>query len=510
MPNELIINVRDHETRVALLEDGVVMEIFIERKAAQEVLGNIYRGRVSRVLPGMQAAFVDIDLERTAFLYAGDIPREIPRAEQAMFPTSESEGDPDDMAPVFPCAHYTKENHTKIEDLLQEGQAIMVQISKEPLGEKGARLTGHLSIPGRHLVLMPTVDHVGVSRLIEDKEKKERLKNLVNEMRPANMGFIVRTVSEDVSKETLKTEMVFLLKLWDRIQEKMVKHTTTGVIYRDLQITLRVVRDLFTGQVSRLVVDSYKEYENILEFINHVAPELKYSVEYYEGRHPIFDFFGVEKEMSRALAPNVALKSGAHIVIERTEALSSIDVNTGGYVGEKDLEETILKTNLEAVKEIARQLRLRSIGGIIVIDFISMEKRRNWETVYAALKNALANDKAKTHVLPMSDLGLIEMTRKRTRPSLSRMLTEPCMYCMGKGRLKSKQEICYQLMRDIEKESIFSDENGEIIVAVNAAIGEVLKGEALPSWMSLEKRLKKRITIVPKEEFHLEHYKVYI
>ncbi len=509
MPNELIINSRPHETRVALVEDGDVVEVYNEKKTGQELLGNIYRGQVTRVLPGMQAAFVDIGLERRAFLYVSDVHRALSDIEQAMFEDVTAEEDPDSIDPESSQPIQFDNVALPIDELLREGQHIMVQISKEPLGKKGARLTSYVSLPGRHLVLMPTVDHIGVSRLIEDKEKKDRLKEIIREIRPANLGFIVRTVSEDASKEILKSEMDFLMKLWSGIQEKMEKRSRPGLIHKDLHISLRAVRDLFTREVERLVIDSKDEYNKIMEFINDFAPGLKYSVEFYDGQDPIFDAFGIEGKIARALETKIQLKSGGHIVIEHTEALTAIDVNTGSYVGKTNLEETILKTNLEAIKEIAHQLRFRNIGGIIIIDFISMEEKGNQQSVPAALKEALAKDKAKTNVLPMSDLGLIEMTRKRTRPNLNRLLTEPCLYCEGSGRLKSRKEICYEIFRGIERESVFPGENSDVFVSVNPSIGNVLREEEYESLRAMENRLKKRIIIHVKENFHLEQYEIY-
>jgi len=510
MSNELIINARPHETRVALVENGIVVEVYNERKTGQELLGNIYRGKVTRVLPGMQAAFVDIGLERTAFLYVSDVHKDLLNIEQSMFGELIDEEDPElvDSESFLPSQFDNVS--LKIDELLHEGQYIMVQISKEPLGEKGARLTSYVSLPGRHLVLMPTVDHIGVSRLIEDKEKKNRLKEIIREIRPPNLGFIVRTVSENVSKETLKSEMDFLVKLWGGIQEKMEKRTTAGLIHKDLAISLRAIRDLFTREVERLVIDSKEEHKKIMDFIHIFAPELKHSVELYDGHNPIFEAFGIENDIARALENKIHLKSGGHIIIERTEALTAIDVNTGRYVGKTNLEETILKTNLEAVKEIAHQVRFRNIGGIIVIDFISMEEKHNRHLVCEALKGALAKDKAKTNVIPMSELGLIEMTRKRTRPSLSRMLTEPCFYCNGRGRLKSKKSICCEIFRDIEKKSIFSQNDSQVFISVNPSIGNFLIEEEQESIKALEIRVKKRIIINVKEHFHLEQYEVHV
>jgi len=501
MPNELIINARPYETRVALVEDNAVVELHIERDTGQELMGNIYRGRVARVLPGMQAAFVDIGLGRTAFLYVSDVYKDFSDLEQMMLENSQAGEDSEaseqiDSEPLR--IEPPRETSLQIEELLHEGQNIMVQVAKEPLGNKGARLTSHVSLPGRHLVLMPTVNHIGVSRRIEDKEERERLKAIIRKVRPGPLGFIVRTVAEDGTKEKLAAEMDFLLKLWSNIQGKMEKGTNPGLLYKDLSISLRAVRDLFTREVDRLIIDSEEEYENIMEFIDTFAPKLRYSVELYEGSDPIFDAFGVEIEISRALGNKIWLKSGGYIVIELTEALTAIDVNTGSYVGKRNLEETILKTNLEAVKEIAYQLR----------DFIDMEKTANRHRVFMALKEALSKDRAKTNVLPMSDLGLIEMTRKRTRASLNRLLTDTCFYCEGRGTLKSAKTICYEIFRDLERECANPDEGGNVYILANPEIEKALKEEEQKSIIDLEKRIGKRIIIIGKETFHMEQYEI--
>jgi ribonuclease G len=395
-----------------------------------------------------------------------------------------------------------------IEDLLQEGQGIMVQIAKEPIGTKGARLTSHVSLPGRHLVLMPNVDHIGISRRIEDPLERERLRDVIQEIRPGHLGFIVRTVSEGAERSKLKSEMDFLLKLWANIQERMAKLSVPGLLHKDLSISLRSVRDLFTREIDRLIIDSREEYNNIMEFIETFAPRLKYSVELYEDADAIFDAYGIEMEISRALQKKIWLKSGGYIVIELTEALAAIDVNTGSYVGSRNLEETILKTNLEAVKEIAYQLRLRNLGGLIVIDFIDMEKKANRERVFTALKEALSKDKAKSHILRMSELGLIEMTRKRTRENLDRLLREPCFYCEGRGTLKSKQTICYEIFRELERESVPTIEGNSVYVYVNPEIDQMLKEEEQQSILDLEKRINRRIIIVAKDHFHIEQYEI--
>jgi ribonuclease G len=506
MANELIINARPHETRVALVENGVVVELHVERKTGQELIGNIYRGRVVRVLPGMQAAFVDIGLERSAFLYVTDVHQDFMDLEQMMLRSSvgPEEAMPDNAEESMPSVVVS----LNIEDLLHEGQDVMVQISKEPIGTKGARLTSHISLPGRHLVLMPNVDHIGISRRIEDPLERERLRNIIQELRPGTLGFIVRTASEGADRSKLRSEMDFLQKLWASIQERMARTSGPGLLHKDLTISLRSVRDLFTREVDRLVIDSKEEYKHIMEFIETFVPSLKYSLELYEGSDPIFDFYGIEMEISRALEKKIWLKSGGSIVIELTEALTAIDVNTGSYVGARNLEETILKTNLEAVREIAYQLRLRNLGGLIVIDFIDMEKKSNRERVFAALKEALSKDKAKTHILRMSELGLIEMTRKRTRENLNRLLTEPCFYCDGRGSLKSKKSICYEIFRDLERETGAPAENSNICVHVNTEIARVLKEEEQNSIVDLERRINRRIIILAEESLHLEEYQV--
>ncbi|MBN2060205.1 MAG: Rne/Rng family ribonuclease [Deltaproteobacteria bacterium] len=510
MGNALIINTRPHETRVALVENGVVVELHIERVTGHELMGNIYHGKVARVLPGMQAAFIDIGQDRTAFLYVSDVHKDILDLEKLMLQrvnNSEEIEEPENNG------HYKhnpiSEIAFNIEDLLKEGQDIMVQVSKEPLGTKGARLTSYISIPGRHLVLMPTVDHIGISRRIEDQSERDRLKEIIEEIRPDNIGIIVRTVSEGTDKFKLKSEMDFMLKLWVDIKQRMEKTNSPGLLYKDLSAPLRAVRDLFTKEVDRLIIDSHSEYENVMEFIEAFAPTLRHSVELYESSDPIFDAYGIEIEISRALENKIWLKSGGYIVIELTEALTSIDVNTGSYVGKRNLEETILKTNLEAVKEIAYQLRFRNIGGLIVIDFIDMEKHENRERVFLSLKESLEKDKAKTHILRMSELGLIEMTRKRTKENLYRQLSEPCFYCEGKGVLKSKKTICYEIFRDIERELPLKTENGgSIYIHVNPEIESVLKEEEQQSIMELEKRINSRIIIISQNNLHMEQYEI--
>ncbi len=505
MTNELVINARPHEIRVALVENGTVVELHIKRGFEQELIGNIFLGRVLRVLPGMQAAFVDIGIDKSAFLYVTDVYNDLRYWEQLML----QEGDEDNsLETVTPLRNrFLKRSDINIEDLLQEGQEILVQVSKEPLGTKGARLTSHITLPGRHLVFMPTVDHIGISRRIEDEKERTRLKKIMQELRPPRAGFIVRTVSERAPKEKLKSEMEFLTRLWTNIQARRETSSAPSLLHKELTIILRAVRDLFTKEIDRLVIDSREEHQLIMEFIKTFAPNLRHSVELYEGREPIFDAYGIEVEINRALDKKIWLKSGGYIVIESTEALTAIDVNTGSYVGKRNLEETIVKTNLEAVKEIAYQIRLRNIGGLIVIDFIDMNREADRGKVFLALREALEKDRARTTVLKMSELGLIEMTRQRIRENINLFLTEPCLYCEGRGRLKSATTICYDIFRDMEREPVSSEE-GKIYLLANPEIEKVLKEEERYSIMELEKRINRRIIIIGKNDFHLEQYEI--
>jgi len=505
MTNELVINARPHETRVALVENGVVVELYINRGSEQELMGNIYLGRVVRVLPGMQAAFVDIGIDKPAFLYVADVYNDARHWEQVMLQEGDEDNNSENESPLR--MRQLKNFDINIEGLLQEGQDIMVQVSKEPIGTKGARLTSYITLAGRHLVFMPTIDHIGVSRKIEDEKERTRLRKIIQELRPSGEGFIVRTVSERAPKEKLKSEMEFLSRLWKTIQKRKETSSVPNLLHKELTIILRAVRDLFTKEIDRLVIDSREEYQAIVEFIENFVPSLKYSVELYEGREPLFDAYGIEMEISRALDKKIWLKSGGYIVIESTEALATIDVNTGSYVGKRNLEETIVKTNLEAVKEIAYQIRLRNIGGLIVIDFIDMDRESDREKVFLALKEALEKDRAKTTVLKMSELGLIEMSRKRTRENISLFLTEACFYCDGRGRLKSSTTICYDIFRDLERETV-SDEGGKVYLLVNPEIERVLKEEERYSVMELEKKINRRIIIIAKEDFHFEQYEI--
>jgi len=502
---DLIINVRDYETRVALIENGTVSELYIERAGERSIAGNIYKGRVVRVLPGMQAAFVDIGLDKAAFLYVSDVHDNIDEIEKMMVNSNDT--NEDDELPLD-ATQGTWLEETHIEDRLQEGQEVLVQVAKEPLGSKGSRITSHISIPGRHLVLMPTMDHVGISRRIEDETERLRLRELLLLIRPPKYGFIARTAAEGVESDKIKAEMDFMLRLWQSIQRNSEHSQVPSLLYQELDITLRAVRDLFTQEVDKLVVDSKEEHEKILNFVDTFMPSLKIDVKLYEGTEPICDAYGIEMELQRALGKKVWLKSGGYIVIEMTEALTAIDVNTGRYVGKRNLEETILKTNLEAVKEIAYQLRLRNIGGIIIIDFIDMEKEANREKVFNRLKEALKKDKSKTNILKISELGLVEMTRKRTKESINRGLRVPCFYCDGEGYLKSTATMCYEIFREIERdhEALFGR---SVMVTAHPEVAHLLYDEGRHHLEALENTLQARITVKADQNLHLEQYDIY-
>jgi len=396
-----------------------------------------------------------------------------------------------------------------IEDLITEGEEILVQVAKSPIGTKGARVTSYTSLPGRFLVLMPKSDHIGISRRIENEEERSRLKEIVLKLREDdNFGYIVRTASEGIQEEKLAYEMEFLKDLWTNIEKKYRRAPVYSLMHQEITVSLRAVRDLMTQEADRLIIDSRSGYDSIIDFLNVFNPNLKDSVELYERSEPIFDAYNLEADISRALKRKVWLKSGGYIVIEQTEALVAIDVNTGRYVGTHNLEETILKTNLEAVKEIAYQIRLRDVGGIIIIDFIDMEKKNNQEKVYNAVTEALRKDRSKTHVLPISEIGLVQMTRKRVRKPLNRMLCEPCYYCDGEAYLLSRTSICHNIYREIVREAQTMI-GSRLTLKVNPKIAEMLHGEENHIISSLEQTIGRQIVIYPNAQYHLEEYDIF-
>ena len=504
MNRQIVINAAEHETRVALLEDGTIAELFIERDNDSDIAGNIYKGRVQRVLPGMQAAFVDIGLSQAAFIYVDDI---IPRSEGSFEAHFDDEAEADPETEARPSAPVQRPRSVPIEDILTEGREIMVQVSKGPIGTKGARVTTYISLPGRFLVLMPISTHIGVSRRIEDEEERTRLRELMSKLRGDETGYIARTAAEGVTDEKLLSEMAFLKNLWTSILTKCRNAPVPSLIHQELSVSLRAVRDLLLHEAGKLIIDDLSGYEAILSFLDTFMPSLKGSVELHAGDEPVFDAFNLEGDISRALKKKVWLKSGGYIVIELTEALVAIDVNTGRYVGKHNLEETILKTNLEAVKEIAYQVRLRDIGGIIIIDFIDMEKKSNQEKVFNALREAVKRDRSKTHILPMSEMGLIQMTRKRVRRSLTRMLREPCFYCEGEGYLISRETICHNIYREVLRD-VREIRGSRITLQVNPEIAELLHGEESHIVLSLERRIAKQVEVYPNPALHMEAFEV--
>ncbi|MCZ7581959.1 MAG: Rne/Rng family ribonuclease [Deltaproteobacteria bacterium] len=510
MASELIINVTEQETRVALLEHGALVEFHVEMAHQGQVVGNIYKGRIHRVLPGMQAAFVDIGLERAAFLYVSDVVGHYEESANTDPPETldydEGANGGEDNA-VLNHEVFPRET-VPIEQLLREGQDILVQVVKEPLGTKGARVSNHVSLPGRYLVLMPTMNHVGVSRRIEDADERTRLKEMVESIRPSDdVGFIVRTVAEGVDEATLRADVEMLVGLWEQVRDRdKVGHAPT-LIHSDLSIALRAVRDLLTADVERVLIDDREEYDKILELYGERLPGLNTKIELYKDDEPVFDRFNLEIEVSRAIQRKVWLKSGGYIIIEHTEALTSIDVNTGRYVGKHNFDETILKTNLEALKEICYQLRLRNIGGIIVVDFIDMSNPAHREKVQDALLELLKKDKARTNVLSFSDLGLVEMTRKRTRENIVRLLSETCPYCDGRGYVKSRRSICAEIYRAALKQAKHMTSD-TIVFQVNPEIADLLLEEEQRAMEDLERRFSKHVVVRERPNYHIEQYEI--
>jgi ribonuclease G len=598
MPSELVINATLPEIRVALLEDGEISDLSIEYEKNKSIVGNVYKGRIVRVLPGMQAAFVDIGLERAAFLYVGDIVYDAEEdedeeergggrqaAEEAPQENQEEAGNGNETLDFEPAEIIAEKNlapledidnktvppedeagaegaeleagedegaeagapeageeegprrhgrgpqrdrgrgrsrngrrgggprsrerrpRLNIQDVVKEGQDVVVQVAKEPMGTKGARLTCHISLPGRHVVLMPTVDHVGVSRKIDSSEERRRLRQIVDELRPPGMGIIVRTVAAEQTNEQLTNEINYLLNLWASIKKKADSQKAPVCLNEDLNVVLKTVRDFFTDDIHRLVVDSPRVFSYVVEFAEQFAPHLVNRVVKYTGKDPIFDAYGIESEIARALNRKVWLKSGGYLIIDQTEALTVIDVNTGKFIGKKNLEETILKTNLEAVREVAYQLRLRNAGGIIIIDLIDMEKGQHREKVYRALEESLRKDKAKTNILRISELGLIQMTRKRTRESLNHVLCEPCPYCSGKGFAKNLRTVCYDIFRELERAALEGGTVGARVMAHPEVVDTLFQDER-DTLDRLEERFSMKVSIKGDATLHIEDFRV--
>ncbi len=651
MSSILVINAAGRETRVALVENGHIAEFYLERKKDKGIVGNIYKGRVVRVLPGMQAAFVEIGQEKAAFLYVTDVYYD-PDLSRAQYELTEGEHEHDvpevpevehendapadeeavtaepeaqaseatanpvaaateaaDETPSGPSesptvaaeqqpsaqsadaspfggedinlaiaeepsadsaaslespdseaerpegapgqggkgasggrggrngerrapnsgqkARRSREEESprrsssaasatsgrsaktaRIENLLKVGQEVLVQISKDPIGTKGARLTCHISIPGRHLVFMPTVDHVGISRRISNEKERRRLREIVDRLRPPGTGFIVRTVAENVPSEKLESDIRFLIEVWNQTVRRNERRNSPGLLHPDLDLILRATRDLFAKDVEKLVVDDRDEYERVLNFVSAQDPAMRERIVLHDNEEPVFDAYGIEQELHRAVQRKVWLKSGGYLIIDQAEALTAIDVNSGRYVGKKSLEETITKINTEAAKEIVYQLRLRNIGGIIICDFIDMEKQSNREKVFKTLQEALGRDKAKTNVLRISELGLVEMTRKRVRESIGRILHQDCAYCDGKGFVKTPTTVCYEIFREIRRESA-TYKDPALVINCHAEVAKLLSGEERQELRHLMDRYNKSIQVTIQGHYHQEQYDIY-
>jgi ribonuclease G len=502
MQNEILINASPGETRIAIVEKGQFVELHIERASGRSVVGNVIKGRVTRVLPGMQAAFVEIGLEKAAFLYAGDY------LEDLDFSALDLGEDEEPVRTRRPRGRNGNgRSPGKIESLLREGQEIVVQVAKEPIGTKGARITSHVSIAGRHLVLTPWSQRVGVSRRIDSDRERRRLREIVGRLRPRDLGFIIRTAGEGIREADLEADIRYLTAVWDEIQLRKEEVRAPARLYSEPSLPIRAIRDFTNGDTRRIVVDSREVFEQMQEFVTRFVAEPKPRIEHYRGSDPIFDHFAIEAQIDQNLGRKVWLKSGGYLIIDQSEALTAIDVNTGRYVGRHDLEQTVLKTNLEAAKEAIHQLRFRNIGGLIIIDLIDMESAENREKVFRALQDAARQDKAKTNVLKISELGLIEMTRKRTRENLVQTVCEPCAHCDGRGYMLSRESVAYKVLREVRKDlPRFCGQH--VALAVNRRVAEQLLGPEKESLAALEQELGRQIEVRARPELHQEQFEV--
>lgn len=488
MLEEILINVTPQETRVATLENGILQEIYIERVQNKGIVGNIYTGRVVRVLPGMQAAFVEIGLERTAFLHARDLISH--RGEALTMQQSDTE--------------------TDISSMLTEGQEVIVQVVKDPIGSKGARLSAQISIPSRNLVYLPNDDYLGISQRIQDDEARQRLitiLNLESEKVDADGGFIVRTAGENAQEDEIRSDMEFLVRVWTKVTERQSKRKVPALLYESLPLTMRTVRDLVWQKVKKIRIDSKETFELVTTFARELMPDALERIEHYAGGRPIFDLYDVEEEIQRALQKRVPLKSGGYLIIDQTEAMTTVDVNTGSFVGQRNLEETIFKTNLEAAATLAHQIRVRNFGGIIIVDFIDMSIEDHKQQVMRTLERELSRDRNKTQVNAMSPLGLVEITRKRTSESLERLLTSSCPCCHGRGIQKSVDTVCYEIFREILREARQFDADKYLIVAAPSVI-DMLQEEESTGLADLQDFIRRSIHLKAESGFHQEQYEV--
>ncbi|MGH7385021.1 MAG: Rne/Rng family ribonuclease [Candidatus Rokuibacteriota bacterium] len=507
MGKRIVVNAGVTETRLAVQDGNLLTELYVERADRRSIVGNIYKGVVTNVLPGMQAAFVDIGLAKDAFLYAGDYTAnlgaedEAPPAEDEPPDVDETDGEVDALAEP------RRQAVAPIEEMLRKGQEVLVQVSKESLGTKGARVTSFVSIPGRYIVYMPQSRHVGVSRRIHDDAERDRLRATVKGLPPQSGGFIVRTVAEGKGEEELAADIQFLSRLWTQVQARFDSVKAPSLLHAEMDVTFRVVRDLFSPEVEEFLVDSPAAYEKCLEFATSLVPQLAPRVKQWDKDAPIFESTGIEREIDKALRRRVWLKSGGYIVIDHTEALVAIDVNTGKYVGKRDFEETVLKINLEAAAEVIRQIRLRDLGGIIIIDFIDMERAEHRDQVFKALKRALADDKARTNVLEISELGLVEMTRKRVRQSLQSLFGAPCPTCKGSGVVKSDATLSAEIFRKIQAQS--GDAAGrDVVIRVHPEMAHHLESSQREGLERLQGLIGRKIVVQAVPSHHREQYEL--
>jgi len=481
---EILINVTPQETRIAIVENGVLQEVHVERTSNRGIVGNIYKGKVVRILPGMQAAFVEIGLKRTAFLHASDV----------LLPDTDRNG---------------HSEPPPINEHLHDGQEVLVQVSKDPLGTKGARLTMHITLPARHLVFLPSSSHIGVSQKIEDDETRERLRQIVKSAVDGDEqgGFILRTMAENATEEELKGDIRYLRKTWSNVKASLENKPVITLVHEDLPLAVRAMRDIVSSETEQVRIDSRETFQKAQEFVNEFIPELSVRIQYYPGERPIFDLYSVEDEIQKALERKVPLKSGGYLIFDQTEAMTTVDVNTGAYVGRKNLEETLLKTNLEATQAIARQLRLRNLGGIVILDLIDMSDEDHKRMVMRALEKWISRDRSKVHLTQMSQLGLVELTRKRTRESLEHILCEPCTVCGGRGMLKTAQTICYEIFREILREARQFGGDQYLVLGSQAVIDMLLDEEA-EGLEKLQMFIGKPINLQVESMYHPEQYDV--
>lgn len=516
MSSKILISVRPNQTRMAYTENDKLIDFQIEKSSSPTLVGSVFKGKVMRVLPGMQAAFVDIGLDKSAFLYVGDIRVDNQTVTQlnldnlsAAEPATElspEANDPTASASITSSSH-TDENRIPIQDLIREGQFILCQVAKDPLGTKGARITTHISLPGRNLVYMPTVPHFGVSKKIEDENEKNRLRSIIEKIKPKG-GVIIRTAGEGSTLEALKFDLDYLSRVWKEVQKSYDKRKNPGHVHREPDLELRALRDFLNSDVDEVVVDNKRSFKKIQSFLSQFIPKYKNKIKLHDNDIPLFDVFNIDLEISRSLDRKIWLKSGGYLVFDEAEALTVVDVNTGKFVGKKDIEDTILQTNLEAVKEIAHQLRIRNCGGIIILDLIDMVNEIHRDQVLKLFLDELKLDKAKTNVSPISELGLVEMTRKRIRPSLVSVLCEGCSYCEATGYIKRPMTVSNEIFRSLERLKNSLDESKMAIIRCHSDVADWVYEEESESLDFIESRIESSVVFKVEPKFHIEEYAI--